>query len=217
MLNQRPYYRLVATRAVGVESYEDPYAFGPALGPLDDYLLIEGKHRELYKRLGAQLAYHEGVDGVRVRGMGAQRAPRLRGRRLQPMGRPALPDAQALRQRHVGDFRSASRPKARSTNMRSSRATACCSRLKADPFGFAAEMRPSTASVVADTADFVWTDAEYLRSAGEGEMRRKPMAIYEAHLGSWRRGEDGRFLTYDELAERARSPMSPTSASRISS
>ena len=73
--------------------------------------------------------------------------------------------------------------------------------LKADPFGFEAELRPSTASVVADSADFSWTDAEYMAKRGEGEPRRKPMSIYEAHLGSWRRGEGGRFLTYDELAD----------------
>ena len=45
-------------------SYEDGYAFGPALGPLDDHLLVEGTHRQLYRRLGAQVTTHEGVDGV---------------------------------------------------------------------------------------------------------------------------------------------------------
>ena len=73
--------------------------------------------------------------------------------------------------------------------------------LKADPFGFEAELRPSTASVVADSADFTWSDAEYMARRGDGEPRRKPMSIYEAHLGSWRLGENGRFLTYDELAD----------------
>jgi 1,4-alpha-glucan branching enzyme len=73
--------------------------------------------------------------------------------------------------------------------------------LKADPFGFGAELRPSTASVVADSADFGWTDAEYMAKRREGEARRKPVSIYEVHLGSWRRGEDARFLTYDEHAD----------------
>ena len=40
-----------------------------------------------------------------------------------------------------------------------------------------------------------------MKARAEGEARRKPMSIYECHLGSWRRGEDGRWLTYDELAE----------------
>ncbi len=73
--------------------------------------------------------------------------------------------------------------------------------LKADPFGFEAELRPSTASVVADSSDFVWTDAAYMAKRAEGEPRRKPMSIYEVHLGSWRRHLDGTFLTYDELAD----------------
>jgi 1,4-alpha-glucan branching enzyme len=61
---ERPAYRLEVARVDGVEICEDPYAFGPVLGPLDEHLLIEGAHRQLYLRLGAQLARHEGVDGV---------------------------------------------------------------------------------------------------------------------------------------------------------
>ena len=63
--------------------------------------------------------------------------------------------------------------------------------LKADPYGFEAEMRPSTASVVAGTADFAWTDAPYLAERMKDQARRKPMTILEVHLGSWRRGEGG--------------------------
>jgi hypothetical protein len=73
--------------------------------------------------------------------------------------------------------------------------------LKADPFGFEADMRPSTASIVAHTSDFCWTDADYLRQRQRGEARRRPISIFEVHLGSWRRGEDNRFLSYDELAD----------------
>ena len=73
--------------------------------------------------------------------------------------------------------------------------------LKADPFGFEAELRPSTASVVADSADFSWTDSDYMARRAQGEPRRKPMTIYEVHLGSWKRHLDGGFLSYDELAD----------------
>ncbi len=61
---QRPVYRLEVTRVDGVGSYQDAYAFGLALGPLDDYLLVEASHEQLYRRLGAQLACHERADGV---------------------------------------------------------------------------------------------------------------------------------------------------------
>jgi 1,4-alpha-glucan branching enzyme len=61
-------------------------------------------------------------------------------------------------------------------------------------------MRPSTASVVARTDSFVWSDGGWMSHRAQ-EARRAPMSIYEVHLGSWRRGENGRFLTYDELAD----------------
>ena len=61
---ERPLYRVEVESPQGTSSYIDAYAFGPALGPLDDYLLREGSHRQLYRRLGAQLTTHEGVDGV---------------------------------------------------------------------------------------------------------------------------------------------------------
>ena len=63
-LKERPAYRVEVSTALGSDSYMDSYAFGPALGPLDDYLAREGTHRQLYRRLGAQLTRHEGVDGV---------------------------------------------------------------------------------------------------------------------------------------------------------
>ncbi|TPQ46102.1 1,4-alpha-glucan branching enzyme, partial [Prosthecomicrobium hirschii] len=50
-------------------------------------------------------------------------------------------------------------------------------------------------------AGFVWSDAAHLAARAEGDPRRKPMAAYEVHLGSWQRGEGGRFLSYDELAD----------------
>ena len=73
--------------------------------------------------------------------------------------------------------------------------------LKADPFGFAAELRPSTASVVARTDRLQWTDDAHMRDRENGDPRRRPMAIYEVHLGSWRRGENGAFLSYDQIAD----------------
>ncbi|MBN8900037.1 MAG: 1,4-alpha-glucan branching enzyme, partial [Rhodospirillales bacterium] len=62
-------------------------------------------------------------------------------------------------------------------------------------------LRPSTASVVARTDALPFTDADYLAGRGGTDPRRAPMAIYEVHLGSWRRGPSGQFLSYDELAE----------------
>ena len=60
----RPRYRLRIGRAHGSETVEDPYSFGPVLGPLDDYLAAEGAHLQLHRRFGAQPMSHERVEGV---------------------------------------------------------------------------------------------------------------------------------------------------------
>ncbi|MGH7067605.1 MAG: GlgB N-terminal domain-containing protein, partial [Acetobacteraceae bacterium] len=57
-------YTLEARSADAAWRSHDAYAFGPVLGPLDDHLLVEGTHRELYARLGAHPMRHEGVGGV---------------------------------------------------------------------------------------------------------------------------------------------------------
>jgi 1,4-alpha-glucan branching enzyme len=72
---------------------------------------------------------------------------------------------------------------------------------KADPFAFRMEIPPGTASVVWDLA-YEWADGEWMANRAQRNAREAPIAIYEVHLGSWRRGEDGRFLSYQELASR---------------
>jgi 1,4-alpha-glucan branching enzyme len=69
---------------------------------------------------------------------------------------------------------------------------------KADPFAFSAELPPSTASRVW-TLDYEWGDAAWIAARGGRNALDAPIAIYEAHAGSWRR-KDGRFLGYRELA-----------------
>ena len=189
-------YRLEAANAGGTWELEDPYAFGPVLGPTDDYLLVEGTHRELYGRLGAHPMVHEGIDGVHF----AVWAPHARrvsavgdfnawdGRRHQMRKRvdsglweifaPGVGEGAVYKYEIAGP-------------------DGTVLPLKADPFGFAGELRPSTASVVARTDGFAFAAA----APSGGDPRRAPMAIYEVHLGSWRRAADNRFLTYDELAD----------------
>ncbi len=75
---------------------------------------------------------------------------------------------------------------------------------KADPVAFAAEKPPAQASIMAGPPDFAWNDSAWMTSRQEGDPRRKPMSVYECHLGSWARvpEEGNRFLTYRELADR---------------
>jgi 1,4-alpha-glucan branching enzyme len=73
--------------------------------------------------------------------------------------------------------------------------------LKTDPFGALFEHRPATATVTTQKSTFAWTDGEWMRKRAERDWLREPMSIYEVHLGSWRRGPAGRFLSYREIAE----------------
>ena len=75
---------------------------------------------------------------------------------------------------------------------------------KADPYGFAAEIRPQTASKVADLNGFSWGDAAWLAARPGAQSLGAPISIYEVHLGSWMRAlEDGnRWLSYREVAPR---------------
>jgi 1,4-alpha-glucan branching enzyme len=74
--------------------------------------------------------------------------------------------------------------------------------LKADPYAFHAQLRPDTASVTADIDDYVWHDAKWMKQRAETDTFHAPMAIYECHLGSWKKRGPGEndFLTYPELA-----------------
>jgi 1,4-alpha-glucan branching enzyme len=72
---------------------------------------------------------------------------------------------------------------------------------KADPFAFHAETPPRTGSIVWDLA-YDWGDGEWMASRHGRNALSAPTSTYEVHLGSWMRGEGGRWLTYRELADR---------------
>ena len=79
---------------------------------------------------------------------------------------------------------------------------------KADPFGNQAELRPGTASIVADISNLKWSDGAWMKNRKSFDINKDPMIIYECHIGSWMKHPecDGRvegFYTYREFAERA--------------
>ena len=71
--------------------------------------------------------------------------------------------------------------------------------LKADPYAFYSELRPQTASVVNGIPKFRWADKKWLNNREIGYA--KPINIYEVHLGSWKKKEDGTYYNYREIAE----------------
>jgi 1,4-alpha-glucan branching enzyme len=193
-------YRLRARNAGGAWEIDDPYRFGPTLGPLDDHLLVEGTHRRLHQRLGAHVATQDGVAGVRfaVWAPNAARVSLVAGFndwdiRRHPMRKRVdsglweifIPGIGAGQPYKFAILSAAGEEQP----------------LKADPFGLAAELRPSTASLVAEEADFAWRDDAFVAARATRQSARAPVSIYEVHASSWRRHPDGRMYDWDELAQ----------------
>ncbi len=72
---------------------------------------------------------------------------------------------------------------------------------KTDPVGFHSELRPGTASKVYDMTKYQWNDGPWMERRAKTASYDQPMNIYEVHLGSWKRGENGEFYTYDRIAD----------------
>ena len=193
-------YHLIATYDGEAHRFEDPYRFAPELGELDLYLLSEGRHVHAFNMLGAHMTTQDGVDGTRF----AVWAPNAAGvcvvgdfnlwsATKHPMRSRGGSGIWELFIPDVGDgaaYKYAIRDGAGHMQP-----------MKADPFGFGAEYRPKSASVVRDLSVHKWTDAKWMKSRAARHDRAKPMSVYEVHLGSWMRGEGGRYLTYGELTE----------------
>jgi 1,4-alpha-glucan branching enzyme len=190
------HYRLQARYGDREVEMEDAYRFPPILSDLDLHLLGEGTHLELYDKLGAHPMRHDGVDGVAF----AVFAPNAR--RVSVVGDFNLWDGRrhAMRARGHGyweifvpDVQPYHKYKYEIVGH-----DGLMLPLKSDPLAFAAEVRPSTASVVVDATKL----PQPVRLEHNANALDAPISIYEVHLGSWRRKpeENNRWLTYRELA-----------------
>ncbi len=193
-------YRLAASNAGGQWVLDDPYRFGPVLGPTDDYLLHEGTHQELYRKLGAHLLTHEDVSGVHF----AVWAPNAK--RVSVVGDFNAWDGRTHQMRlridsGVWEIFAPEVEAGAVYKYEILHADGALLPLKSDPFGRAAELRPQAASVVAGPLTHAWSDADFMRDRAGHDRRREPIAVFEVHLGSWRRRADGSFLSYDEFAD----------------
>jgi 1,4-alpha-glucan branching enzyme len=182
----------------------EPWGFWPTLGPLDLHLIGEGRHEALWQALGAQPRQHQGVEGTSF----AVWAPSARavrvvgdwngwdGRRhpLRSLGSagvweifvPGVVPGQRYKFEVLG--------------------VDGTTRLKADPLAFATEHPPANASVVF-RSHHVWSDGdrEWRQRRGATNPVDQRVAVYEVHLGSWRRVPDGTehggYLDYHDLAD----------------
>ncbi|HWH31629.1 MAG TPA: 1,4-alpha-glucan branching protein GlgB [Egibacteraceae bacterium] len=187
-------YRLRVTYPAG-SAFElrDPYAFWPTLGAIDLHLAGEGRHEELWRRMGAHVIEVSGVRGTAF----AVWAPNARSvrvvgdfntwdGRLHPM---RLLGSSGIWELFLPDVEPGARYKYEIVTADGSLVT------RADPFAFWAEVPPGNASRIY-SSEFAWTDDEWLGAREARQGVAAPMSIYEVHLGSWRPG-----LDYRELAE----------------
>ncbi len=196
-------YQLHYVDAEGSEvTVEDPYRFRPVLTEFDLHLLNEGTHYENYERLGAHIIEHEGVRGVHF-AVWAPNALRVSvvgnfnrwdGRRH--MMRRCIPTG--FWEIFVPELGEGELYKYEIKSRHNSYLVS-----KADPYGFYAELRPGTASIVWDINGFTWQDSDWMAERAQTQGLDRPLSVYEVHLGSWKRDweRDHGFLTYRELAD----------------
>jgi 1,4-alpha-glucan branching enzyme len=194
-------YRLEATWPDGrASAFDDPYSFPPSLGELDLHLIAEGRHEELGEVLGAHERELDGVVGTSfsvwapaarsVSAVGDFNGWDGRVHLMRSLGSSGIWElfvpGVGSGERYKYEIRHGAGPPT----------------LKADPLAGAAELPPSTASIVF-RGRHEWRDADWLERREATSLWESPISIYEMHLGSWRLNplEGNRSLTYRELGE----------------
>jgi 1,4-alpha-glucan branching enzyme len=171
------------------------------ISEFDKHLFAEGSHLKLYDKLGAHLTSVDGVSGTNFavwapaaetvsvvgdfNGWCTESTPMTR---LDNSGiwNVFVPNVS------LGDaYKYCVTPAIDSTKNDHS-----------DPFGFAAELRPKTASIVCDLTKHSWSDSEWMNTRAARQTLEAPISIYEVHLGSWMRDEHNHWLTYRDLASK---------------
>jgi len=178
--------------------HRDPYSFLPSLGEIDLHLFNEGSHYEIHKKLGAHIVEIDGVSGVRF----AVWAPNAT--RVSVVGDFCRWDGRRYCMRMLGSsgvWEIFIPGLGKGTLYKYEIKTQNGDMFdKADPYAYASELRPKTASAVWDMASYEWDDGQWLSKRSQTDILSAPMNIYEAHLGSWARNGDNEWLTYRELA-----------------
>jgi len=179
----------------------DPYSFLPVLSDYDRHLINEGNHYRLYDKLGAHIMTVEGHQGVHF----AVWAPNAK--RVSVVGDFNQWDGRIHQMRVLGlsGLWEIFIPGINEYSLYKFEILSQSNQifLKSDPMSFAFEPRPRTASQVRNIDTYEWHDGKWIEEKTQSNWLEKPVAIYEVHLGSWRRNtdEESRFLTYRELAD----------------
>lgn len=173
----------------------------------DEYVFAQGNHYEIYEKMGAHKTVVNGVEGVYF----AVWAPNAQ--YVNVIGSFNNWDLYKDNMQRLGDggIFALFIPEARVGDMYKYVITTPSGEklYKADPYANQAQLRPDNASIVADLSDFTWTDSFWMRNRETTDWNKKPMAIYECHIGSWMKHpvpEDDEkatgFYNYREFADR---------------
>ncbi len=193
------YTFLVSYKGGETQECKDPYAFAPQITEKDTKKFNAGICYNIYEKLGAHPMTINGTPGVYF----AVWAPNAM--RVSVVGDFNLWDGRRLPMRRLwnsGIFDLFVPGLMAGTLYKYEiKARGGLTYLKADPYGNASELRPNTASIVADLTDFTWNDQKWMEQRKTLNTKDKPMFVYEVHLGSFAKPDDGRyFYNYRELA-----------------
>lgn len=181
--------------------YHDPYSFSREISDFDLDLFSSGQHLHIYEILGSHPKNIDGIEGV-LFATWAPNASRISvigdfnnwDGRLHPMRSLGESGVWEL---FIPDIDKHSLYKFEIKNRNSGQIVS-----KSDPYAQQLELRPRTASVVRGNSLYKWTDTSWLTHRKNLDWLHSPISIYECHLGSWQRDDDGDFLNYRELAHR---------------
>lgn len=179
-------------------TYIDPYQFESTITPEELYLFGVGKDYEIYSKMGAHFMKVQGIKGVRFL-VWAPHATRVSvvgafnnwdGRRhcmrfipshgVWELFIPGLETGESYRY-----------------EIRKKEGKQFC---KSDPYATYYEVRPNNASVIFDEGKYRWQDKKWMKAREKKNLSQSAMSIYEVHIGSWRRHEEGTNYSYQEVA-----------------
>ncbi|MFY9733467.1 MAG: 1,4-alpha-glucan branching protein GlgB [Candidatus Acidiferrales bacterium] len=170
------------------------------ISEFDLYLLAEGTHYRAYEKLGAHVTEKDGKRGVQF-AVWAPNAKRVSiigdFNNWNPNTAVMQPSTAGIWEGFVPDIAQGASYKYHiESRYRGYKVD------KADPYGFAAEIRPQTASRVWNLENYSWHDESWMKNRTNSNSLSSPLSFYEVHLGSWKRAldENNRWLTYRELA-----------------